>query len=243
MKICIDAGHYNKYNPGVANGYFEGNAMWELSLLLKAELEKYGVEIIMTRDNVTADKSLYDRGKMGANSDLFLSLHSNAATPDARGTEIYYSVFRDSKAVADKIGSAIVSTMKPDLPNTLYRGSKTRKYSAFQNKDYYGVLRAAVGETGKEAVKHALLIEHGFHTNPDECRWLTYTDNLKKLAVVEADVIAKHFGLKIPTDDSIAERLKLAEQTIASLEGEIADCIAVNTELKTVLEKIRELAG
>ena len=47
----------------------------------------------------------------------------------------------------------------------------------------------------------------------------------------------------IPTDDGIAERLKLAEQTIASLEGEIADCIAVNTELKTVLAKIRELAG
>lgn len=50
MKICIDAGHSGlKYNKGVSAGYYESAVMWDYHKLLKAELEKYGVEVVTTR--------------------------------------------------------------------------------------------------------------------------------------------------------------------------------------------------
>ena len=184
------------------------------------------------------------RGKVAADNkcDLFISLHSNAATADARGTEIYYSVHRPkSKEVSDALGAAIVDVMHPDLPITYYRGSKTRKYSAWQNKDYYGVIRAAVGDTGGEATAHALLIEHGFHTNIDECRWLMKKENIVRLAQAEARVIAKLFGLKFPTNESDTIRTLEKQVEEIGLELQIANVKIAGLEMK--IEKIRQLVG
>ena len=51
LKIVIDPGHYTNYNAGVAAGYYEGNRVFDLARLLKAELEKNTnqVEAIMTK--------------------------------------------------------------------------------------------------------------------------------------------------------------------------------------------------
>ena len=44
--VCLDAGHYGKYNRSPAvPAYYESVRMWDLHLLLKAELEKYGIEV------------------------------------------------------------------------------------------------------------------------------------------------------------------------------------------------------
>lgn len=43
MKICLDAGHYGKYNQSPVNkAYWESEFTWKFHLLLKAELERYG---------------------------------------------------------------------------------------------------------------------------------------------------------------------------------------------------------
>lgn len=237
MRVAIDAGHYKGYNKGILAGYYEGDTMWELSLLLKAEMEKYGATVFLTRDSVMVDKSLFDRGKMAAinGCELFLSLHSNAATPDAKGTEIYYSIHRQSKDIADALGAAIVATMKQGAPNTLYRGSKTRTYSAWTQKDYYGVIRAAVGDAGQEPTGHAFLIEHGFHTNAEECAWLMNKANLARLAAVEAQTIAKLFGLSTGNDAFQAQIADLTQQL------QIANTRAAGLEMKLI--KIKEIAG
>jgi N-acetylmuramoyl-L-alanine amidase len=110
MKVCIDAGHYTGYNAGAVPGYYEGNAMWILAGFLQSALEKYGIEVINTRQSMDKDLSLDLRGRTAADNgaDLFLSLHSNAASVNARGTEIYYSIHRtESKKLADALGMAI----------------------------------------------------------------------------------------------------------------------------------------
>ncbi len=55
MKICLDAGHYGKYNQSPANkAYYESEAMWELHLLQKKHLESYGFEVVTTRGRLEA---------------------------------------------------------------------------------------------------------------------------------------------------------------------------------------------
>ena len=67
MKICIDPGHYgDNYNPGVAAGYVESNFTWTYAWLLKERLEKYGVEVVMTRTTKAEDLGLQARGKKAA---------------------------------------------------------------------------------------------------------------------------------------------------------------------------------
>ena len=59
MKICLDSGHYKGYNAGAVKGYFEGDVMWKLTNLQKKYLEEYkGVEVILTRSNISTDLSL-----------------------------------------------------------------------------------------------------------------------------------------------------------------------------------------
>ena len=79
VKICLDAGHYGKYNrsPAVPE-YYESDMNWKLHLMLKARLEEYeGVEVIQTRENQETDKTLFERGCMSEGCDLFLYLCEN----------------------------------------------------------------------------------------------------------------------------------------------------------------------
>ncbi|NLK39463.1 MAG: hypothetical protein GX303_04350 [Clostridiales bacterium] len=180
----------NPYPP--RPGYYEGTQMWKLANYLKAELERYGFEVVTTRPNLTDDPTLEARGQMaGQNgSALFVSLHSNApasATDTVTtGTVVFYSMADEAnKPLADKLGQKVSGIMGHH-----YRGSMTREYPGRPGVDYYGVIRSAA-ESGCKA---AYIIEHGFHTNPADSAFLIAGENLKKLAVAEAQIIADHFG-------------------------------------------------
>lgn len=80
MRICLDAGHYGKYNKSPVNSrYYESDMVWKLHLMQKKYLEEYGVEVTLTRAGQAADRGLYERGAASAGCDLFISDHSNAA--------------------------------------------------------------------------------------------------------------------------------------------------------------------
>ena len=70
-KICIDAGHYGKYNRSPANrSYYESEMNWKLAHLLDAELTRYGIEVWHTRKDLNKDMALEDRGKASSGADL-----------------------------------------------------------------------------------------------------------------------------------------------------------------------------
>ena len=201
MKITIDAGHIKGYNIGINPSYNEGGMAWKLSKFLGAALEKFGVEVFYTRDDIAKDLALESRGKTAHDngSELFISLHSDGFTSStAKGVSVFYSNYRkyDSAGLAEMLGKAVAAKM-----GTPFRGAMTRLYGgAYPQADYYGVIRGAVGYNGERAPKAALLIEHGFHTNPDDCAWLMQDDNLKMLAEAEAATIAKYYGLAAVTE-------------------------------------------
>lgn len=92
FKVVLDAGHGGK-DPGKPSkeGYKESDIALKIVLALGKELEKLpDVEVIYTRKkDVFVD--LHKRGRIAnrADADLFLSIHCNAHTTQAYGTETY----------------------------------------------------------------------------------------------------------------------------------------------------------
>lgn len=200
LKVCLDAGHYGKYNraPGVKE-YYESDMTWKLHLLLKAELEKYGVVVSQTRSNKDTDKTLYNRGAASKGCDLFISLHSNATGSKVNENTDYPVVIVQLDGKGDALGEKLAKAVEA-LMGTAQKGHIWKKEG--KNGEYYGVLRgaAAVGTCG-------MIIEHSFHTCSKMAKWLLSEENLKKLAVEEARIIAEHYGLtKTATPESEAKK-------------------------------------
>ena len=201
IKICLDAGHYTRYNKGIVSGYYEGDAMWELHNYLKTELESYGFVVGVTRTDKNKDLAVSDRGLKSKGYDLFLSLHSNAATGQSADYVALYHLVKDDTTTADEKSMAVAKVLAPVIASLM--GVKqgyqvlTRSVDFDRDKDgqfndnYYGVLHGA-----DLANTPGVIIEHSFHTNPAACKWLMDSNNLKKLAAAEAKALADHYGLK-----------------------------------------------
>ena len=190
IKICLDAGHYGKYNRSPAvNTYYESVMTWKLHLFLKKHLEEYGFEVITTRADQGKDLALKKRGQTAKGCDLFLSLHSNAVDNAVNESVdrpvIIVPISGKGDELGEKLGKCIYSVMntKQNYKVTSRKGSG--------NWDYYSVIYGAVsvGVVG-------IILEHSFHTNTAAAKWLLDDNNLDKLAQAEADCLADHYGLK-----------------------------------------------
>ena len=195
--IVLDPGHGQFGNKHTTrDGFYEGTQNYILASFLKAELEAIGFDVRMTRERVEDDMGLVERGAMAGNlgAVMFLSIHSNAPGGNPgeeryakiRGAETFYSVSdcEGNAPIARDLTDAVVRTMQ-----TEDRGIKTRRYPDNESVDYYGVLRSAAAS----GCRRAFLIEHGFHTNPEDSAFLQNSDCLAKLAKAEAEVIDKWF--------------------------------------------------
>lgn len=195
--IVLDPGHGQFGNPHTTReGFYEGTQNYLLANALKKELETRDFEVLTTRPNIEDNPTLEERGKLAGTNRaiLFLSLHSNApgrATPPeqyaaVRGAVTYYSI-------ADPTRNARLATLLTDAVsacmNTTNRGIKTRTYPDQPDQDYYGVLRNSV----RYGCHCAMLIEHGFHTNPEDSAFLQSSECLARLAKAEAEVLDAFF--------------------------------------------------
>lgn len=189
IKICLDAGHYGKYNrsPAVPE-YYESDMNWKLHRLLKKYLEGYGFEVTVTRAKKAVDRALFERGSSSKGCELFLSLHSNAAgskvDESVDRVDVFCPLSGAGRDIARKLADCIAQIMDTKQPGYV----KTRKGAG--GRDYYGVIRgaAAVGVAG-------LLVEHSFHTCTRSAKWLMDDGNLDRLARAEAKVLAEHYGI------------------------------------------------
>lgn len=221
VKICLDAGHYGKYNQSPCNkAYYESEAMWKLTEHLKEELLTYkDCEVITTRTDQTKDLALYSRGQKAKGCDLFISNHSNAVGSGKNDTVDYVVVYRSYKnknnadILAMKLARAIAETMgTKQAPRTATRKSDNGE------REYYGVLRGA-DDAGCPLF---YIIENSFHTNSRSTEWLLKEENLRRLAQTQAKVIAKYFKLpkkttmpsKAITPESPAEDIKWLQERL-----------------------------
>ena len=195
IKICIDAGHYGNYNASPAvKGYFESTMAWTLQGYLKTELEKRGMSVITTRTNKELDKPLFERGRASKGCDLFISLHSNAAAGGIRDDVDYPVAFVQTNGSSTELGTQLAKVIE-DTMNTKQAGKVIAKEGAYG--DYFEVLR------GSASVKTpGILLEHSFHTNTKATKFLLDSNNLKKLAIAQANCIQKYFNVSTPPTSS-----------------------------------------
>ncbi len=195
--IVLDPGHGQFGNKHTTrDGFYEGTQNFILASFLKDELEAIGFEVKMTREKIEDNPELSERGSMSGKlgAVMFLSIHSNAPGGNpaderyskVRGAETFYSVSdcEGNAPIARALNDAVVRTV-----GTEDRGIKTRRYPDNESVDYYGVLRSAAAS----GCKRAFLIEHGFHTNPEDSAFLQDSECLAKLAKAEAEVIDRWF--------------------------------------------------
>lgn len=190
-KIVIDEGHGATDNLYFDQKHYEGYQMYYLGYYLFQELKKLNrYTIKSTRNAVTDNPTIVERGEKADGADLFISLHSNACTTETVNRVVVIpTITNQEKKFRDfcqEIGDAVKQKMIITQNTQIYE----RAYKDINDgltKDYYGVIRTAV-ESG---CKNALILEHSFHTNEFASNWLSDFNNLKKLAIVESEVIDK----------------------------------------------------
>lgn len=210
MTICLDPGHGGSDSGANAFGQKESALTLKIANYCKEELEKYDVNVVMTRTTDTRPsentaQDLIDRVMTAkkAGASYIISIHLNSvASTSAHGAEVYFpntsgnaSLSSNGQAMAKAIQSQLVALGLYD------RGIKIRNYmdgSTSSNpnssdRDYYGIIRYA-----KEQNISGLIIEHCFLNNPDEYnKYLSSDAKLQQLGVADANGIVSALGLSL----------------------------------------------
>ncbi len=198
MRILVNAGHGSgsAYNRGGL--YFnEGDNNFYYSLILKEELEKYkNAEVDLVRNKIEDNPSIYERAKMGKGYDLFLSIHSNAASSDVKGTEVWDSVEKPNFELAKTICDTTAELFRHNNRGVKYKEGQ-------KGYNWYAELRF-------NKAKSAMIVENGFHTNHNDC--LFFKDNHRLIAKTQAEVIVKHYGLE--RKDNMPEFIDWAKEAM-----------------------------
>lgn len=216
-KVCLDAGHYGKYNQSpVLKTYYESDMTWKLHNFVESELKEYGITVKKTRTSQNTDKELVARGYTAKDCDLFLSFHSNAAA-NSNAKYALSIIMRDNKnetydEKSKEIGT-ILAKVIADVMGVTYQTMQKeyvgdRDGNGLKDDEWYGVLQGA-----KMAKVPGVILEHSFHTNLASAKWLSQDDNLKKLASAEAAAIANWFGIKAKKSATTAKTTKTTKTT------------------------------
>ncbi len=219
--VVVDPGHGGP-DPGNPGVYFPGRlAEKDITLaigrLLRAELIRRGIDVVMTRSTDTLI-DLGDRGAYCSNAcDLFVSVHVNSMPPGRRqsrasGVETYFlsdAKTEDAQRVAQFENSAIRFDTRPDsglkAADYIMRDLAMNEYvrqSARLAELVQDSVRAVHpgGDRGvqqadfavlRTARRPAILVETGFSTNRDDGAFLASSIGQHKIATaIAAGVVA-----------------------------------------------------
>lgn len=125
-KVFINPGHCPGVDPGAVHGDLtEADIALNIGTAVKQYLINAGCDCrLLQSDNLYGESPNYPNITATANAwaDLFVSIHCNAASPAAKGTEcLVYSVDSDASLLADCIQAQIVDSL-----GTVDRGIKER---------------------------------------------------------------------------------------------------------------------
>ena len=216
MLVCIDPGHA-KNTAGKRS--FDGTLREyefnrDVAKRLKNHLTRHGVNVIYSCNiNTDIDISLSDRCKTANNAkaDVFVSIHANAFGTDwntANGWEIYH---HQNSSIGRKLAECIRQESIPFL-GLKDRGIKTDSLYVIRNTKM-----------------PAVLIEHAFFTNKEECEKLKSSVFREKCAVADTKGILKYLGIpwketaentaNIDEISIIKNKVGLADETIEYLKA------------------------
>lgn len=221
FKIVLDAGHGGKDSGNRGNGYYEKDIALKVVLALGKELEKQSdIEVIYTRKK-DVFLELWERADIAntANADLFLSVHCNAHSSQAKGTETFVlGIDGNAKnmAIAKKENSVIFlednyekryEGFDPSSPETSIGLELMQEefldqsinLASFIEKEFQTkVKRSSRGVKQNifwvlhRSVMPSVLVETGFLTNNEEGRFLNSTAGQDKMAKALARAVTNY---------------------------------------------------
>jgi N-acetylmuramoyl-L-alanine amidase len=224
--VTVDAGHGGKDpgNPGLyfPRGIREKDVTLAVSLLLRDELRRRGVRVVMTRTTDTLINRV-DRAPYCTNEcDLFVSLHVDALDPSARRRYGEVSGFHtiivgeenteDADRIARMENDAVrYEDARPDRPRDdldfILRNLQMNEYlresaraaelvqehiQQVHTGDNRGVKQSNQLAVLNTARRPAILVEMGYSTNPQDARILTGRKSQQALATAIADAIVSY---------------------------------------------------
>jgi N-acetylmuramoyl-L-alanine amidase len=195
MKVAIDAGHGGTDSGcvSVLDGTFESHYVLEVAKLVKGILEPY-VEVVLTRKDDTF-VSLRERCRDANDQevDLLVSLHTNSATTDATGYEVFTSR-----------GTTRADQLAKNLASRHIEAHTAQRNRGIKEANYYML---------KHTSMPAALVEFGFFSNLIEAEWLTQESTKQSVAKSVAMGILDFCGIAEKEDDDLT-----LEQRVARLE-------------------------
>ncbi|MGI5893211.1 MAG: N-acetylmuramoyl-L-alanine amidase family protein [Candidatus Merdivicinus sp.] len=181
-RIVIDAGHGTGDPGNTGSGVNEADINIRHAEALKKELESRGAEVYLLETRGASYVDLYTRVDMATKwmPHVYIAVHQNAASSDARGVETFYNnpySYNLAKNINDSMYQAYLT-----LPNASTARDRGAKFSEF-----------AVTRVKQFA---AVLVEYGFLTNAQENALLVNPANDPVFANAVADGIEEFFAAK-----------------------------------------------
>jgi N-acetylmuramoyl-L-alanine amidase len=224
--IVVDAGHGGRDpgNPGLyfPHGVREKDVTLAVSLLLRDELRRRGVRVVMTRTTDTLINLLSRADYCTAECDLFVSLHVDAL--DARSRRRFSLVrgfhtiiigeenTEDADRIARMENEALqydddAGSREPGDIDFILRNLQMNEYLR-ESARAAELVQQEIGEvhTGDDrgvdqsnrlavlntARRPAILVEMGYSTNPEDARLLTGRKSQQAIATAVADAIVAY---------------------------------------------------
>ena len=181
--IVLDAGH-GGFDGGAVGirGTVEKELNLDITLKLKALLEKTGAKVVVTRDGDTAlaetkKEDMHKRKaiKESSNADIFVSIHMNKfSQAKYSGAQVFYAKDENSQKLGEHIQNAMVNLLNPE---------NNRKAKATDGNVY--IL--------KESAVPSVIVECGFLSNAEEEALLQQNEYQQKVAWSIYSGILKYF--------------------------------------------------
>lgn len=178
-KVFIGVGHGGSDQGAAANGVKEKDLNLSIALGCKAELERHGVSVRMSRTKDENDPVSQEIAECNAfDPDLAVDIHNNAGGGD--GAEVFHSV---AGGKSTTLAANIISEIKKFGQNS--RGIKTKRNS--NGGDYYGFIR--------ETKAPAVIVECAFVDNKNDIQIIDTKAEQKAMGVAIAKGILKTLGV------------------------------------------------
>lgn len=204
--VCLDPGHGGLDPGGEYKGRIESTDNWEFALAIKSEMEKLGMQVVMTRQDNDTKVFLKERVATAnaSGADYFISIHRN--TGDGYGYETWMTAN----------GNSLTETLTTNIHNAIVevgvqrdRGIKTGTESG-EGSDYYVIHNTTMP---------ACLLEVGFMNVEEDNR--LFDANLEAYAKAIADAVVKTHEQKdaIPENPSTESITEPETEEAALLQG------------------------
>ena len=188
-RVYLGIGHGGSDPGAVANGIKEKDANLVIGLACAEELERHGVEVMVSRTKDETDSVNAKVKECNAfNPDLAADIHNNAGGGD--GAEVLHSI---NGGTGKELAINILTEIKAIGQNS--RGAKTKKNAA--GKDYFGFIRSTVCP--------AVIVECAFLDNKTDVQIIDTVAEQKAMGVAIAKGFLRQLGIAYKAPESPAK--------------------------------------